>query len=136
LSTCRNVTISLCRNAFLYTLFFTGMRPSEAVAVRIRSVDLNARTLQVERSRHLGAEAAPKTTRAHRPVRLTRSNVDVIRPLIALKAKPDDYLFVNVWGSRSTRRTSTTCSVMRSEPWRLVRCGTCIPRRTPTSRWR
>ena len=84
--------------AFLYTLFFTGMRPSEAVAVRIRSVDLNARTLQVERSRHLGAEAAPKTTRAHRPVRLTRSNVDVIRPLIALKAKPDDYLFVNVWG--------------------------------------
>ena len=84
--------------AFLYTLFFTGMRPSEAVAVRIRSIDLNARTLQVERSRHLGAEAAPKTTRAHRPVRLTRGNVDVIRPLIALKAKPDDYLFVNVWG--------------------------------------
>jgi integrase len=42
--------------AFLYTLFFTGMRPSEAAAVRIRSVNLGARTVQVERSRHLGAE--------------------------------------------------------------------------------
>jgi integrase len=53
--------------AFLYTLFFTGMRPSEAVAVRIGSLNLGARTVQVERSRHLGAEAAPKTPRA--PVR-------------------------------------------------------------------
>ena len=58
--------------AFLYTLFFTGMRPSEAVAVRIRSVNFGARTVQVERSRHLGAEAAPKTARARRAVRLTR----------------------------------------------------------------
>lgn len=47
--------------AFLYTLFFTGMRPSEAAAVRIRSVNLSAGTIQIERSRHLGAEAAPKT---------------------------------------------------------------------------
>jgi integrase len=36
--------------AFLYTLFFTGMRPSEAVAVRIRSVNPGTRTIQVERS--------------------------------------------------------------------------------------
>ncbi len=48
---------------FLFTLFFTGMRPSEAVAVRIRCLNLGARTVQVERSRHLGAEAAPKTPR-------------------------------------------------------------------------
>lgn len=45
--------------AFLYTLFLTGMRPSEAVAVRVACVNLKARTIQVERSRHLGAEAAP-----------------------------------------------------------------------------
>jgi integrase len=45
--------------AFLYTLFFTGMRPSELVALRVGSVSLRAQTLQVERSRHLGSEAAP-----------------------------------------------------------------------------
>ena len=78
-------------------VFFTGMRPSELVAVRVGSVNLHARTLQVERSRHLGSEAAPKTQRARRTVRLTRGNVEVLEPLFALKAKPHDYLFKNVW---------------------------------------
>jgi integrase len=84
--------------AFLYTLFFTGMRPSEAAAVRMRSANLGAGTIQVERSRHLGAEAAPKTRRARRAVRLTQKNVEVLQPLIELKAMPDDYLFKNVRG--------------------------------------
>ena len=83
--------------AFLHTLFFTGMRPSELVAVRVGSVNLNARTLQVERSRHLGAEAAPKTQRARRTVRLTRGTIEVLEPLFELKGKPHDYLFKNVW---------------------------------------
>ncbi len=82
--------------AFLYTLFFTGMRPSEAAAVRIRTVNLGAGTIQVERSRHLGAEAAPKTQRAKRAVRITRKNAEVLEALIELKAMPDDYLFKNV----------------------------------------
>lgn len=84
--------------ALLYTLFFTGLRPSEAAAVHIRSLNLKARTLQVESSRHLGEEAAPKTSRARRTVRLTPNNVEVLKPLIRLKAKPDDYLFLNVRG--------------------------------------
>jgi integrase len=84
--------------AFLYTLFFTGMRPSELVALRVGSVNLHARTLQVERSRHLGSEAAPKTQRARRTVRLTRGNVEVLEPLFELKARPHDYLFKNIWG--------------------------------------
>jgi integrase len=45
--------------AFLFTLFYTGLRPSEAVALRCGSVDLAHATLFVERSRSLGAEAAP-----------------------------------------------------------------------------
>jgi integrase len=84
--------------AFLYTLFFTGMRPSELVAVRVGSINIHARTLQVERSRHLGAEAAPKTQRARRTVRLTPGNVEVLQPLIELKARPHDYLCKNVRG--------------------------------------
>ena len=84
--------------AFLYTLFFTGMRPSEAAAVRIRCVNLGIGTLQVERSRHLGMESPPKTQRSRRAVRLTKANVAVLEPLIELKAQPDDYLFKNVRG--------------------------------------
>ena len=83
--------------ALLHTLFFTGMRPSEVAAVHIRNVNLRTGTIQVERSRHLGAEAAPKTQRARRAVRLTRQSVDVLRPLIEVK-RPDDYLFENVRG--------------------------------------
>ncbi len=84
--------------AFLYTLFFTGMRPSEAVAVRVSTVNLRARTVHVERSRHLGEEAAPKTSRSRRAVRLTKDNAEVLEPLIELKARPEDYLFKNVRG--------------------------------------
>jgi hypothetical protein len=54
--------------------------------------------LEVERSRHLGAEAAPKTQRARRTVRLTPGNVEVLRPLIELKGRLHDYLFKNVRG--------------------------------------
>lgn len=85
--------------ALLYTLFFTGMRPSEAVAVRIRSVNLGTRTMQIERSRHLGVEAPPKTMRARRAVRLTRGNAQVLEPLTEVKSQQDDYLFKNVWGA-------------------------------------
>ena len=35
------------------------------VEARVGSLNSHARTLQVERSRHLGAEAAPKTQRAY-----------------------------------------------------------------------
>jgi integrase len=84
--------------AFLYTLFFTGMRLSELVVLRVGSVNLRARTLQVERSRHLGSDAAPKTQRARRTVRLTRSNVEVLESLVELKARPHDYFFKNIWG--------------------------------------
>ncbi|MGO9455182.1 MAG: Arm DNA-binding domain-containing protein [Candidatus Binataceae bacterium] len=84
--------------AYLYTLFFTGMRPSEVAAVRLRSVNLRAGALQVERSRHLGAEAAPKTKGSRRIVRLTASHITALQPLVELKARPDDYLFKNVRG--------------------------------------
>ncbi len=84
--------------AFLYTLFFTGMRPSEAAAVRIYSVNLGARTIQVERSRNLGVEAPPKTQRARRAVRITPGAVEVLNPLVALNATAEDHLFLNIHG--------------------------------------
>ena len=82
--------------AFLYTLFFTGMRPSELCAVRIRSVNLKTGIIHVDRSRHLRAEAAPKTQRARRAVRLTGRTVVVLKA--PLRAHPDDYVLRNVRG--------------------------------------
>lgn len=84
--------------AFLFTLFFTGMRPSEAVAIRNSALDLHAATLRVERSRSLGHEAAPKTPSANRVVRLTPRNVQILRSVVELHAAPEDYLFKNTLG--------------------------------------
>lgn len=81
--------------AFLLTLFFTGMRPSEAAALRVRSLDLATGSLYVERSRSLGYEAAPKTAAAARIVRLTRRNGAVLTELVAERAAPDSYVFMN-----------------------------------------
>jgi integrase len=82
--------------AFVFTLFYTGLRPSEAVALRHRSLDLGHATLYVERSRSLGAEAAPKTAAAARLVRLTPKNVELLRELTG---KPEYYVFKNTLGS-------------------------------------
>ena len=72
-----------------------GHRPSEAVALRVRSLDLGSGTLFVERSRSLGVEAAPKTAAAARVVRLTPRNVELLRHLIELRAEPADHVFKN-----------------------------------------
>ena len=81
------------------------MRPSEAVALRLKSRDLANGTLIVERSRSLGAEAAPKTAAAARVVRLTPRNIEVLRPLIELRAEPGDYVFKNTLGEPIDQRS-------------------------------
>lgn len=47
--------------AFLFILFYTGLRPSEAVALWVKSVELATGTLFIERSRSLRSEGEPKT---------------------------------------------------------------------------
>ena len=91
--------------AFLLTLFYTGLRPSEAVALRLRSLDLAAGTLFVERSRSLRSESAPKTSAAARVVRLTARNVEVLRQVIELRAEPDEYVFKNSLGRPIDQRS-------------------------------
>ena len=91
--------------AFLFTLFYTGLRPSEAVALRIKSLDLAHHALFIERSRSLGAEAAPKTSAAARLVRLTPRNVQVLRQLQEPLAEPDDYVFKNILGAPIEQRS-------------------------------
>src|SRR5260370_32122448 len=79
--------------AFLLTLFYTGLRPSEAVALRVLSLDLAAGTLFVERSRSLKSESAPKTSAAARVVRLTAPNVESRQQALGVPPGPEHYGF-------------------------------------------
>ncbi len=85
--------------AFLHALFHCWMRPSEAAALRVRDFDAGNRTLTIARSRHLGHEMATKNPTSQRTVRLSNTDVRVLEPLVALHAKPDDYLFRGVAGA-------------------------------------
>jgi integrase len=106
---------------FLFTLFYTGLRPSEAVALRLRSLDLMHGVLFVERSRSLSVEAAPKTSAAARLVRLTPRNVEVLQQLCEPSAQPDDYVFRNTLGAPIDQRSfyKLFCAAQRRLGFRL-----------------
>jgi integrase len=97
------------------------MRPSEAVALRVKSLDLASGTLFVERSRSLRAEAAPKTAAAARVVRLTPRNAEVLRQVIELRVEPNDYVFKNTLGEPIDQRSfyKLFCSAQRALGIRL-----------------
>lgn len=91
--------------AFVFTLFYTGMRPSEAVALRWGSLDWGTGSLRIERSRSLGYEGAPKTSAAVRIVRLTPSNLEILRQLTPLRIEPGTYMFTNTLGEPIEQRS-------------------------------
>lgn len=80
---------------FVFTLFHTGMRPSEAVALRWNDVDTSAGRITISRSRYLGHEAAPKTAGSRRTIRLLPDLRVVLHNLKPLHIDADDYVFTN-----------------------------------------
>jgi integrase len=82
-------------HAFVYLLFWTGMRPSEAVALRRPNLDLDRGVLFVRASRTMGETGAPKTKQARRTVELSAETIDVLR---ALPAHPSGYVFTTITG--------------------------------------
>ncbi len=78
--------------AFVYVRFWTGLRPGEATALRVRDVDLDNGILFVRRSRSKGDEGATKTKK-RRAVRLFPEVLEVFRSVMQLDADPNDYLF-------------------------------------------
>jgi len=83
---------------FIFTLFWTGMRPSEAIALRWSDVDLGLGKASITKSRHLGAEASPKTRASTRTINLLPAVVNVLNQLYPLRATVDDYVFVDEQG--------------------------------------
>lgn len=80
---------------FAFTLFHTGMRPSEAAALRLGDLDLARGTIDITKSRHLGAEHPPKTKKSERTIPLPSAVVEVLRELVPLHVDPEAYLFTN-----------------------------------------
>jgi len=64
---------------FVYTMFWTGMRPSEALALRWEDIDLKHGFISISKSRYLDAENSTKTAGSEREVRLSPGTVDVLR---------------------------------------------------------
>ena len=85
-------------HAFVHSLFWTGVRPSEASGLQWGDVDLERARAQVQRSRHLGAYAAPKTGRAERSVELFPEVVRLLRALQPLHVTPETPVFTHTRG--------------------------------------
>ena len=80
---------------FVHNQFWTGMRPSEAVALRRGKLDLTNGTAMIVRSRHLGAEDAPKTRASRRTVKLLPNVVELLKITETLHHTPDDYVYTD-----------------------------------------
>jgi integrase len=85
-------------HAFVHTLFWTGMRPSEAAGLHWGDVDLERRVLRVVRSRHMGEESAPKTGQAARTVELLPESVRLLRLIEPLRVTPSMPVFTHTGG--------------------------------------
>ncbi len=82
----------------IYTQFWTGIRPSEATALKWGSIDLDRGTFSITRSRHLGEENTTKTKGSWRTIRLLPNVEDLLKQSKPLRVTEGDYLFTNTEG--------------------------------------
>jgi integrase len=79
----------------VYTLFFTGMRPSEALGLSWGDVDLRRGEISISKSRYLGQESGTKTEGSERVIKLLPSVVDVLKVIKPLHFTEDTPVFLN-----------------------------------------
>ena len=80
---------------FVYFQFWTGCRPSEAIALRWGDIDLKAGRASITKSRYYGAENATKTGGSERDASLLPPVVDVLKATKPLHVTENDYVFKN-----------------------------------------
>jgi len=97
-STCPRSRRHAPYHAYVHTLFWTGMRPSEVSGLRWSDVDLDAGIVRVVRSRHLWEDSAPKTGPAARTVELLPETVRLLRGIQPLHVTPEMPVLTNVDG--------------------------------------
>src|SRR5262249_28406629 len=76
-------------HAYVQTLFWTGLRPSEASGLEVQDFDAAHGRLHVRQSRHLYETGEPKTRSAERWVELHPETVRVLREALPLHVQPD-----------------------------------------------
>jgi integrase len=83
---------------WLLTLFRTGMRPSEAAALRLDDVNLDDHTIRITKSRYMGHEDATKTRHSTRFIKVDDLTIRAIRSLVNLGLCKGGYVFCNKYG--------------------------------------
>ena len=96
--------------AFVCFRFWTGTRPSEAVALKWGSVDLHNAKAMLSLSRHLGEENATKTRASRRTITLLPNVVEMLNPLLPLRVAPQSYVFTNGQGQPIDQSEFNRCS--------------------------
>jgi integrase len=82
---------------WVFTLFHTGMRPSEASALTWANVNLEHRTISISKSRYMGSEGEPKTRGSARVIQFDERVADVLKILPSRKLGLG-HVFVNKYG--------------------------------------
>jgi len=95
-------------NDFFYypwvaVLFGTGMRPSEAAALRWPDVDLEALTISITKSRDKGKDSPPKTKHSDRIIKITPGLAELIR-ILPSRELGLEFVFVNKLGRPMTKK--------------------------------
>ena len=85
-------------HGYVYTLFWTGLRPSEASGLQVQDLDLAEDALYVRRSYHSYGYHPPKTRSARRRVELFPETVRVLRDLLPLHVTPEMPVFTTTAG--------------------------------------
>src|SRR6266478_3255681 len=81
--------------AFVHFRFYTGTRPSEAVALKWGNIDLISAKATVTSSRTLGEENAPKTTASARTVKLLPNVIELLKTILPLHVEAKDHVFTD-----------------------------------------
>jgi integrase len=84
---------------FASSLFLTGMRPSEALALRWGDVDLRRGQLSINKSRYLGSDASPKTPGSDREIAIHGYVVAALESIKPLHVTEEQHVFLNREGN-------------------------------------
>jgi len=108
--------------SFVYTLFFTGMRPSEALGLYWSDVDLRRGEISILKSRYLGAESGTKTEGSERVIKLHPNVAGILKAIKPLHVAEDTPVFLNHEGEPinfHTWRSKTWYRALRAKEIRV-----------------
>jgi integrase len=87
---------------FLATLFGTGARPSEIIALRWGDVDLKSGVLSITKSRYMDTDTPTKTVASERAIALREPIIAALRSIKPLHVTETDFAFENQEGNPIT----------------------------------